>query len=164
MSDGNVQIHEIDGAKYTVIKLPAKTAWLLKLRIGNILGPRLQDLVKLAAMEAKKKQAAVGVEDETAVAEELKNDTLIAAVDIFGKFIGELKPEEGVDLLVTLCSHAKKNGDQITPDNFNEAFADNSMTALKVAMRVFQHNFTGFSGAVAKSNFGQKMSSMVKTF
>src|SRR3972149_6527935 len=92
---------EIGGVKFTTFRLPAETAWLLKLKLMKIFGPALQGLLSLG-------KDAQGNEEK-----------VLSSV---GEFLGTIDPEGMVKLLKEVCSYAYGPGGKITSESFNEVF------------------------------------------
>lgn len=133
----NIFEREIGGHKYKTCRLPAETAWLLKLKLVKAFGPALQGLIGAAGESGGGKQEEV--------------------LGRIGEFLGTIDPENLVKLLKEVCSHVWQDGQKVTPERFNEAFVDSYQDAVKVAWFVCEINYRDFFQGASQSPLAQKL-------
>lgn len=137
MVQDNIFEREIGEHKYKTCKLPAETAWLLKLKLVKVFGPALQGLLAVAQDSSDGKKEEV--------------------LGMVGEFLGSIDPEGLVKLLKEVCSNAWQDGQKITPDRFNECFVDSYQDAIKVAWFVCEVNYKDFFQGASLSPLAQKL-------
>ena len=136
------QKKRIDDDVYTVSPFTGRNAFRIQMRLARLLAPVVG---LMAGMFADGKKEIKGIGDI-----DLDGETLSKVLDgLFSKY----SEEELLDLLIMLLNKTEK-GDEgkeifITEESFDALFAQNLMTAFKVAFFVIQVNYPDFFALAA---------------
>lgn len=130
----------IDGRSIKVAQFPARRALQFKARILRLVAPFIGELMR-----------TVGKGGKLSLDTDVPVETIVEAMNK----IADVKPEEFVDLCVSLMQCTWIDGKEISESVFDMEFAGNTLLMYKIIWYIVQVNFSDFfamSGTLQTGN------------